>query len=357
MDNGLDVVSTSLTKRSFNLVSFPYGTDDSSATSSPDPIFSPKGQSSQRSDISSTISSAEDHIQPEDDGIYFPHHESQGTTSGLGTSDHPSQHPKHQGGTPYPTIYPNRDNAFAISPDTLLSMKNVMRCSGFSDISRTNPTEPPLPPSCRQNPRRTQRPSWSRASNESGSANPRPPPQLIRQGERKDNFVEGFVGELEYGSEQDDCMLTDNSLTDTTTQTIEAIWPLSTAQGRASTDQNLVGLRSFVQEVLKRSKTSYSTLLVAIYYLILIMPALPRYDLTMIQNIDSDTCRAMQCGRRMFLAALVLASKYLQDRNYSARAWSKISGLQIKETMRLLSSTRLTGSSSSLYHHFSDGSG
>ncbi|MCJ1231130.1 hypothetical protein MMC12_007806 [Toensbergia leucococca] len=35
----------------------------------------------------------------------------------------------------------------------------------------------------------------------------------------------------------------------------------------------------------------------------------------------------MQCGRRMFLAALILASKYLQDRNFSARAWSKISGL------------------------------
>lgn len=33
----------------------------------------------------------------------------------------------------------------------------------------------------------------------------------------------------------------------------------------------------------------------------------------------------------MFLAALILASKYLQDRNYSARAWSKISGLQTQE--------------------------
>lgn len=41
--------------------------------------------------------------------------------------------------------------------------------------------------------------------------------------------------------------------------------------------------------------------------------------------------RAKQCGRRMFLAALILASKYLQDRNYSARAWSKISGLNTQE--------------------------
>ena len=35
----------------------------------------------------------------------------------------------------------------------------------------------------------------------------------------------------------------------------------------------------------------------------------------------------------MFLAALILASKYLQDRNYSARAWSKISGLGTQEIM------------------------
>lgn len=37
------------------------------------------------------------------------------------------------------------------------------------------------------------------------------------------------------------------------------------------------------------------------------------------------------CGRRMFLAALISASKYLQDRNYSNRAWAKISGLPVNE--------------------------
>lgn len=49
------------------------------------------------------------------------------------------------------------------------------------------------------------------------------------------------------------------------------------------------------------------------------------------QSREKPVCRAMQCGRRMFLAALILASKYLQDRNYSARAWSKISGLNTLE--------------------------
>ena len=115
---------------------------------------------------------------------------------------------------------------------------------------------------------------------------------------------------------------------------IEVIWPLSvTPCGRDAVlgGKNLIGLRTFIQEVLKRSKTSYSTLQVALYYLVLIKSCIPRLDFTMEQSEDSHAARAMQCGRRMFLAALILASKYLQDRNYSARAWSKISGLKISE--------------------------
>lgn len=125
-------------------------------------------------------------------------------------------------------------------------------------------------------------------------------------------------------------------LKDTTTQMIEAIWPLSvlscprdsTINGR---DHTLIGLRTFVQEVLRRSKTSYYTLQVALYYLVLIKSMVPKHDFTMEQLVDSQSCRAMQCGRRMFLAALILASKYLQDRNFSARAWSRISGLRTCE--------------------------
>ena len=119
---------------------------------------------------------------------------------------------------------------------------------------------------------------------------------------------------------------------DTTTEMIETIWPLSVLSfgldsGFDNKDQNIIGLRTFVQEVLRRSKTSYSTLQVALYYVVLIRSRIPKHDFTMEQVVDSHSCRAMQCGRRMFLAALILASKYLQDRNFSARAWSRISGL------------------------------
>lgn len=95
--------------------------------------------------------------------------------------------------------------------------------------------------------------------------------------------------------------------------------------------KGVLPLRTFIQETLRRSRTSYSTLQVALYYLIKIKPHVPNQDFTKEQPHGKAACRAMQCGRRMFLAALILASKYLQDRNYSARAWSKISGLNTAE--------------------------
>jgi len=140
----------------------------------------------------------------------------------------------------------------------------------------------------------------------------RPPPPLVRQCDRKVNFV--------------DCLV------DSATQMVEVIWQLSEPKSRCenASGRGVLPLRTFIQETLRRSRTSYSTLQVALYYLILIKPYLPKHDFTMSQPEDASL-RALQCGRRMFLAALILASKYLQDRNYSARAWSKISGLKVCE--------------------------
>lgn len=119
---------------------------------------------------------------------------------------------------------------------------------------------------------------------------------------------------------------------DSSTQIVMAIWPNSSPLcPEAARDSSVLPLRTFIQETLRRSRTSYSTLQVALYYLVLIKDKLPARDFTMEQTDDCHSSRALQCGRRMFLAALILASKYLQDRNYSARAWSKISGLNTNE--------------------------
>lgn len=159
-------------------------------------------------------------------------------------------------------------------------------------------------PEQRQNPRRTSLGTQGRTGC---------PPSLVRQCDRKINFVDGLV--------------------DTSTQMVETIWPLSSVPCRSEHGSRgpVLPLRTFIQETLRRSRTSYSTLQVALYYLILVKPHVPKHDFTMEQPNDSVQCRALQCGRRMFLSALVLASKYLQDRNYSARAWSKISGLPVNE--------------------------
>lgn len=113
---------------------------------------------------------------------------------------------------------------------------------------------------------------------------------------------------------------------------VEVIWPLSAAPPPCRPNASgVLSLRRYIEETLRRSRTSYSTLQVALYYLILIMPCVPKTDFTKEQPVDSPSFRALQCGRRMFLAALILASKYLQDRNYSAKAWSKMSGLKVAE--------------------------
>ncbi|KAM5346880.1 hypothetical protein ACJ41O_009885 [Fusarium nematophilum] len=183
-----------------------------------------------------------------------------------------------------------------------LSRKAAVAEGALNYRCRTQRTQPEaLPAELRQNPRRT-----------SNGARAACPPALVRQSDRKVNFVD--------------------SLVDSSTQIVEAIWPLSSVVCRSELGSKAVlPLRTFIQETLRRSRTSYSTLQVALYYLILIKPHVPKHNFTTEQPDDRHADRALQCGRRMFLAALILASKYLQDRNYSARAWSKISGLNTQE--------------------------
>lgn len=57
----------------------------------------------------------------------------------------------------------------------------------------------PLPSELRQHPRRTQRLKSSGSNDEiTTSQYPRPPPSLVRQSARKENFVDSLVGELIY---------------------------------------------------------------------------------------------------------------------------------------------------------------
>ena len=122
---------------------------------------------------------------------------------------------------------------------------------------------------------------------------------------------------------------------DTGALVIETIWPNQTIP---ILNSKILPLRVFIQETIRRSRTSFSTLQLALYYLLRIKSAVHDFEK---KNPDwfNGPCNfgktaskhPIACGRRMFLAAVIVASKYLQDRNYSNRAWAKISGLPVKE--------------------------
>lgn len=112
-----------------------------------------------------------------------------------------------------------------------------------------------------------------------------------------------------------------SSLVDVTIQVITSIWPTS-IQPNDSTHKPIADFHTFLHHILKHSRTTHSTLQLAIFYLFRIR--------SRVQQRTSDDVY-ISCGRRMFLAALISAHKYLQDKTYKNSAWSKVSGLNVQE--------------------------
>lgn len=132
------------------------------------------------------------------------------------------------------------------------------------------------------------------------------------------------------------------SLVDTTVSIINVIW----YNFPVHLNSQVIPLRLFIQETLRRSRTSWSTLQTALFYLMRIKPQIKflwlnpdRWTLNSKDDNNSSNNNnnsnqgsdPATCGRRMFLASLIVASKYLQDRNYANNAWSKICGLPVQE--------------------------
>ncbi|KAI8854522.1 cyclin-domain-containing protein, partial [Chytridium lagenaria] len=104
---------------------------------------------------------------------------------------------------------------------------------------------------------------------------------------------------------------------------IESIWPNHSISSKAA----LLPLKKFIREILRRSRTSFSTLQLALLYIVRL-----RSQLTAKASVVTGARpHATLCGRRMLLSALIVAAKYLQDRNYSNKAWAKIAGLPLEE--------------------------
>lgn len=122
------------------------------------------------------------------------------------------------------------------------------------------------------------------------------------------------------------------ALVDSAALILETVWPCSTDS--TCYIRQALSLKRFIQETLRRSRTIYSTLQLALYYIIQIKKHIydQRAHNRRIGNVVKRGDKlGLRCGRRAFLSALMIASKYMQDRNYSVRAWSMISGLPVPE--------------------------
>lgn len=124
-----------------------------------------------------------------------------------------------------------------------------------------------------------------------------------------------------------------------------------------------IPLDLFIRETLRRSRTSCSTLQAALLYCKRVgfevvrkraetegvslsveqqqfLKGNERDYASLSKSMDAATEASLPvgvsadpilCSRRTFLASIMISSKFLQDRTFSNRAWSKISGLNVKE--------------------------
>ncbi|ORX87423.1 hypothetical protein BCR32DRAFT_289393 [Anaeromyces robustus] len=88
---------------------------------------------------------------------------------------------------------------------------------------------------------------------------------------------------------------------------------------QSSTNQeSLCSLRSFIVKITESSNTTITTFQVALYYLLQLHRRIENINETQ----KKQKLYTALCGRRMFLAALIIASKYATDRALSSGTWA-----------------------------------
>ncbi|EEB08436.1 cyclin Pas1 [Schizosaccharomyces japonicus yFS275] len=106
---------------------------------------------------------------------------------------------------------------------------------------------------------------------------------------------------------------------------ILSVLPSAKLAGQARHKHSLP-LARFLHETIRRSRTDYTTLCLALYYFIRFRDCSASAPSTYIPLL---------CGRRLFLISLMAASKFLHDRSFSNRAWSRLSGLPLDRLLML----------------------
>lgn len=137
--------------------------------------------------------------------------------------------------------------------------------------------------------------------------------------------------------------------TDTACQTLDKIWKASSSSFACDLGEAKTGLplQVFVRETLRRGRATCSVLQAALLYCARLGDAMRQLDCPLVgptpdlSNVSAalgvakeDIC-FLRCPRRMFLASILISSKFLQDKTYSNRAWAKLSGLNVKDLGRI----------------------
>ncbi|KAG1144006.1 hypothetical protein G6F37_011090 [Rhizopus arrhizus] len=81
---------------------------------------------------------------------------------------------------------------------------------------------------------------------------------------------------------------------------------------------------TYIYELLRRSKVTFSVFQLALYYIF-------HHRVTIQTHTATEKNPYVHCGRRMFLAALMTASKYLNDKTYKNKVWADIANLSVNE--------------------------
>jgi hypothetical protein len=101
---------------------------------------------------------------------------------------------------------------------------------------------------------------------------------------------------------------------------IQSIWSSSSSAAAVSTSEsvNTDYLTGFLHQLIRRSRTNHNTLKLALFYIHQARKPLRHHISTTTNHLALRD--PILSGRKMFLAGLMIASKYLLDRNYSNRA-------------------------------------
>lgn len=117
-------------------------------------------------------------------------------------------------------------------------------------------------------------------------------------------------------------------LVDLSVMTVELVWGSGLG---ALSDSSRKSLHHYVTELFRRSRVTKVVVQFALIFCLRVKDtvALTRQLLGSNSGVPQN---AAFCGRRMFLASLICASKFLQDSNFSNKTWARIVGLSPYET-------------------------